>query len=933
MLGKLWRWFKRWLQRWRNPPQPKTRPQPAPPKPTRSDAETEALFLALLDQVQPDWSYGQIQGWLLAHALNPTELAAWLERFGQRLLASPEPNRPLAEQLVQFSQIDRSDLGRVAGAIGRELLERNASVDTVVNGPVLVDENIVSQAEASFNQGCQKYMAGNFVGAIALWDKALRLKPNYHEVWNNRGIVLSALGHNEEAISSYDKAIELKPDFHEAWLNRGNALSALGKHEAALSSYDKAIKLKPDSPKSWNNRGLVFLELRQHKAALSNFDKALEFKPDDHKIWLCRGNALSSLNRDEEAIDSYDKAIQVKPHFSPAWINRAAAICRLRQTKKLYPDLSDLLLLEQDTGSCFNAETPHIAALEAALPHGQSNPESWGRIHQVLGDAYFKHAEEQSDLRTYWREAIRKYEIALNYLIDDSLLEPRLETYQGMLRAALALRDRNLADRCCDEGSTILQALLDVANSYKKRQISLKFSRFNQLAVDLLVQSKKIDSALIAAECNKNRCLTRLLDQWPEQIISPSYTEIRQLLRPQTAILYWHLSDDALTTFLLLPDQAQPEILEADTSSLRQRQRQFSQWQTDWNRDYGDYRAKKDEETNSASARASHIWRRQLPQRLSQLREILGTAAIEQQLIGITHLILVPHRDLHRFPLHALFRQPCTYLPSLQIGLNLQTRPAPDLQTASLLSVADPQSDRAEMVYAQIESAVIQQWFSQVTALSPQQASKTNVTRALQQSCQLFHFTGHGSHDDLNPQNSAIGLADGEILTAREISRLPLQSCYLASIAACETALTSRQSIDTEYVGLVSALMQAGTAHVLSTLWNVEEISSTWLMVRFYQQLLNGHSPAQALQQAQQWLSAITPPELAAWLKSLTDLDLPSSIREYLRQEAERIRESTTIISEQLGPGQTSSEQPLYAHPYYWAAYTLTGPFPGTVPL
>jgi superkiller protein 3 len=50
----------------------------------------------------------------------------------------------------------------------------------------------------------------------------------------------------EEAIASYDKALEIKPDFHEAWNNRGNALDNLGRLEDAIASYDKALEIKPD---------------------------------------------------------------------------------------------------------------------------------------------------------------------------------------------------------------------------------------------------------------------------------------------------------------------------------------------------------------------------------------------------------------------------------------------------------------------------------------------------------------------------------------------------------------------------------------------------------------------------------------------------------------------------------------------------------------
>ncbi|BDA65900.1 hypothetical protein CAL7716_000660 [Calothrix sp. PCC 7716] len=49
---------------------------------------------------------------------------------------------------------------------------------------------------------------------------------------------LGQLGRFEEAIASYDKAVEIKPDFYEAWNNRGNALRNLERFEEAIISYD-----------------------------------------------------------------------------------------------------------------------------------------------------------------------------------------------------------------------------------------------------------------------------------------------------------------------------------------------------------------------------------------------------------------------------------------------------------------------------------------------------------------------------------------------------------------------------------------------------------------------------------------------------------------------------------------------------------------------
>ena len=69
------------------------------------------------------------------------------------------------------------------------------------------------------------------------------------------GLRSDDLKRHDEALASYDKAIALKPDYAEAYNNRGNALSELKRHEEALASYDKAIALKPDYAEAYNNRG------------------------------------------------------------------------------------------------------------------------------------------------------------------------------------------------------------------------------------------------------------------------------------------------------------------------------------------------------------------------------------------------------------------------------------------------------------------------------------------------------------------------------------------------------------------------------------------------------------------------------------------------------------------------------------------------------
>jgi hypothetical protein len=61
----------------------------------------------------------------------------------------------------------------------------------------------------------------------------------------------------------------------------------------------------------------------------------------------------------------------------------------------------------------------------------------------------------------------------------------------------------------------------------------------------------------------------------------------------------------------------------------------------------------------------------------NRLRNILDINNLCQTYLkNIDQLILIPHRDLHLLPLHTLFpgRFDITYLPSAQLGLDLQSR-------------------------------------------------------------------------------------------------------------------------------------------------------------------------------------------------------------------------------------------------------------------
>jgi CHAT domain-containing protein len=116
----------------------------------------------------------------------------------------------------------------------------------------------------------------------------------------------------------------------------------------------------------------------------------------------------------------------------------------------------------------------------------------------------------------------------------------------------------------------------------------------------------------------------------------------------------------------------------------------------------------------------------------------------------------------------------------------------------------------------------------------------------------VIHFATHGLFNDARPDRSAIvlGADDREdgLLQAREIYRLPL-AADLVVLSACESGVGSLVTGE-GMLGLVHALLSAGSSAALASLWLVDDRATVELMERFYTRA-SETSVAEALRAAQ----------------------------------------------------------------------------------
>lgn len=317
----------------------------------------------------------------------------------------------------------------------------------------------------------------------------------------------------------------------------------------------------------------------------------------------------------------------------------------------------------------------------------------------------------------------------------------------------------------------------------------------------------------------------------------------------------------------------------------------------------------------------------QQPQRLMETalveaaRELYATliGPVASRLNGKKELVVIADGILHYVPFAALIsgqppsgsrsllgqpflirRVAIRYAPSASVLAALETRPHVSHTDWSLLALGDPRfylastsaapaaelrSSSNEFPHLPHSRAEIHQLAklyppSRRLLLSAESATEARLRASPElKAYRVLHFAVHGLLNETRPELSGLVLSrdkhsepgDG-LLQSYEVLRLRL-SADLVVLSACESGLG--QPVRGEgLLGLTRAFLAAGASSVVASLWRVDDASTARLMV-----------------------------------------DLHRNLRDPSVNRAEALRRAQIALA-------SSS---AWNHPYYWAAFTLTG--------
>lgn len=739
----------------------------------------------------------------------------------------------------------------------------------------------------------------------------------------------------EIAIAYYQSALEVRTreEFPQQWADTQNNLGLIyverirGKQqenlEAAIHCYQAALEIRTleTYPFAWaetqNNFGNAYYRFQKERA--DNLDRAIRCYKEALRVYTCE--------------TSPEQWAMVQNNLGEAYRNR----------------------IHGDKAENIEGAIAYFSAALTVYTHA-TFPKNWAMVQNGLGISYLNRLRgKQSEnlhlaiyhlsnaLEIHTREAfpqdyvVTKFNLGVAYqdaqqfpqALDafvaalDTVEFLRAETVSGVggeidkTKLAESWNDlyRRTVEICLRLGYND-KALEYVERSKTRNLVELIFSRdFNslfpsQVAIQLQQLQQEIvssQSRLQTGTADDPTALVQRLQQLRQQqkSIQDRYFPIgagfklepfKQTLGETTAIIQWYFTSEGFQTFIVTRHSTQPIVLSHDAMAMER----LEKWARAYLRLY-----------NRSN---SQWWRIQLPSRLQKLAEILRFDEILTKLPqNCDELILVPHQALHLFPLHALpvrgeaclldcFDKGIRYAPSCQLLQLAQTRQRPDF--TRLFAVHNPTND---LGYTNVEMTAIKGYFDTADVLKQGAASKVAFQEISLKKAHCIHFSCHGYFNLDDPLESGLKLADAP-LTLREILELDLGQCRLVTLSACETGFIDFTSLSDEYIGLPNGFLYAGSPNVVSSLWTVDDKSTAFLMIRFYQNLYQGLSVALSLNQAQIWLRNITKLELEKWIEEdglLLD-----------RTQKINLKRKLKLMPDEAKP---------FKSPFYWAAFRAVG--------
>jgi Flp pilus assembly protein TadD len=209
---------------------------------------------------------------------------------------------------------------------------RAAGGNPYLADPADYNRRFPKKAVKEYERGVADEKQGKHEDAIAHYQKALTLAPDYYPAHNNLGSLYLSRSDFKAAEAQFRETVRLDQNEGQAYFNLGNVLMLTGHYPEAEAALQEGLQRRPDSPFARFLRGCVFARTGKPGEAEKSLREALQMDPTMSQAHLQLVNLYLQQGRKEDAIHQLQDFLKAFPNAPTA--AKARAVLSKLQTQE-----------------------------------------------------------------------------------------------------------------------------------------------------------------------------------------------------------------------------------------------------------------------------------------------------------------------------------------------------------------------------------------------------------------------------------------------------------------------------------------------------------------------------------------------------------------------------------------------------------------------
>lgn len=162
-----------------------------------------------------------------------------------------------------------------------------------------------------------------FVSAIKVLDKVLKIDEDNVEIWCMKGLCYSEIYDEENSFKCFNRALNIDSSDDYIYFNWGWACNNLNNCEMALELFNKLLKDEPDDLTILTCIGYSYLYMDAVDEALSYFNKVISERRDCERLCLI-SKCYAKLGQYDESLNYIDEALELDNNSLVALMEKAS---------------------------------------------------------------------------------------------------------------------------------------------------------------------------------------------------------------------------------------------------------------------------------------------------------------------------------------------------------------------------------------------------------------------------------------------------------------------------------------------------------------------------------------------------------------------------------------------------------------------------------